>query len=594
MSFAPYLYQAECLERLTAVRRSGADRALVVMASGLGKTAIAAFDAREWLTAQGGRLLYLCHRNEILAQARRTFEAILGDRYRYGYFQGEEKDISRADCIFGSFQTFRSWRHFFRRDEFSYIVVDESHHGPAQTYRPTLEYFQPQFLLGITATPDRTDLADIREIYGEAVFSLPLEDALVGGLLTAVSYYLLTDELKNLDALGRENLSLKDLNEKIFIPRRDEEIVRIITEHMADLPQPRVIIFCRSVRHANHLSSLFPRSLPIHYRIPPERQRMRLEAFRTGKANVILTIDKFNEGVDIPEANLIVFLRSTASRTIFLQQLGRGLRQAPGKDRVTVLDFVNNCERLEMVHHLWQTVEDRRPNAAVTREEDGETVTILDVNRVQFTKAIRPILDILALIRGGYTREVLIAQLQALGRELGRTPTSDDVQSASALGKCAYTSTMARSFGSFPDALEAAGFETRPHSYGRERLLGQLRALGARLERTPTSEDVVAARRTGRKGSIAHPGTFRREFGSFTAALRTAGLRIEFQQYDRDALIQILQGITKELGRPPSWRELRAGSRTGGCPHPGTFRNAFGSLRAALTAANATRDIPPT
>src|SRR3989344_1288401 len=201
MSFQARKYQAKCLDQLTESRRHGKKRALVVMASGLGKTVTAALDAKRWLTSHGGKLLYLCHQNDILEQARTTFESVLGSKRLYGYFHGQEKDRHRVDCLFASFQTMRKNRNGFKPREFSYTVVDESHHGHAPTYRPTLDYFQPKFLLGITATPERTDLQDIRKVYGEEVYSLPLEDALAQGLLTPVDYRLLTDEIQNLSVL---------------------------------------------------------------------------------------------------------------------------------------------------------------------------------------------------------------------------------------------------------------------------------------------------------------------------------------------------------------------------------------------------------
>src|SRR3989344_7880335 len=197
----PYWYESECLEALKSARNDGIGRALVVMASGLGKTVVAAFDIKSFLERFGGRVLFLVHQNDILDQAYETFVDVLGEGYGFGYMHGTQKDLEYVDVLFASFQTMRLWRDSFEPDTFAYIVVDESHHTPAETYLPTLEYFNPKFLLGITATPERTDLQDIRKVYGEEVYSLPLEDALAQGLLTPVDYRLLTDEIQNLSVL---------------------------------------------------------------------------------------------------------------------------------------------------------------------------------------------------------------------------------------------------------------------------------------------------------------------------------------------------------------------------------------------------------
>src|SRR3989344_3224566 len=141
MAFQPYPYQGECLEVLNGVRKKGTPRALVVMASGLGKTVTAAFDVKRYLQEAGGRMLYLCNNNDILYQAKTTFQAILDGPFTYGFFHGNDKEERKVDCLFASFQTMESWAKHFGKNEFDYIVVDESHHSHADTYRTTVQYF---------------------------------------------------------------------------------------------------------------------------------------------------------------------------------------------------------------------------------------------------------------------------------------------------------------------------------------------------------------------------------------------------------------------------------------------------------------------
>jgi len=154
----PYDYQEECLTVLREERTEGKEKALVVMASGLGKTVVAAFDVKSFLAERGGRVLSLCHQNDISDQSYDTFQEVLGEGYSFGYLDGRHKELEPVDVLFASFQTMHNWREEFPLDTFDYIVVDESHHSPAETYLPTLEYFKAKFLLGITATPDRADL----------------------------------------------------------------------------------------------------------------------------------------------------------------------------------------------------------------------------------------------------------------------------------------------------------------------------------------------------------------------------------------------------------------------------------------------------
>jgi superfamily II DNA or RNA helicase len=353
--FTPYPYQKRCLVVLKETRAQGKNVALIIMASGLGKTFTVAFDVLEWLKKNKGRILYLCHQNDILGQAKKTFESVLGSGYSYGFFTGQEKTAHKADCLFASFQTMSvNAQWIFSPDEFGYIVVDESHHSQAPSHLRIVEYFKPKFLLGATATPDRADKLDIRTVFGEEVFELPLEKALAQGLLTKVDYRLVTDEisLDHIDSAELDKFSLKDIDHKVFIPKRDEEIAASIDRHSAELSEPTIVVFASSITRANQLVERIPSSAAIHSKIPIKERLVTLEMFRQGMIPTVITVDCFNEGIDIPEANMVVFLRSTASERIFYQQLGRGLRLSPGKDKVIVLDFVGNVKRISMLREL--------------------------------------------------------------------------------------------------------------------------------------------------------------------------------------------------------------------------------------------------
>jgi superfamily II DNA or RNA helicase len=552
------------------------------MASGLGKTATAAFDARR-LLSPGGRLLYLCHQNDILAQARETFEEIMGDRYSYGYLHGGEKDGLAADVVFASLQTMRGWMELFPRDEFQIMVVDESHHSHARTYRPVIEYFQPEFLLGLTATPDRADLRDIRTLYGSEVFSLPIEEALARRLLTDVDYRLMTDEIQNLSVLDTPvgRLSIRELNRTIFVPKRDREIVRIIIERIAEegIEDPRIGVFCPSIDYCDRFATAMPHGAPFHSRISHDAYEDRLRRFRQGRLQALVTVDKFNEGIDVPDLNVLVFLRSTQSRTVFFQQLGRGLRKAPGKTKVLVLDFVANCERLIMVQQLWKDVQDAEGGDGDGGDTEGPFT--LHIGATPFTETKVDIFAVIAAIRGGYTKEILVKQLQDLAKELGYTPTLDDVGKASAQGKCASAMALFQHFGSFNGALTAAGFEVNQEGYERDQLVIQLQSLSTRLGRTPRAGDVAEAE------DCASLDTFYRHFGSFNNALIAAGFLVNQKRssYSRQDLITFLQAESRRLGRTPGLQDIRQASKEGRGASPPVYTREFGSFNRALAAA---------
>lgn len=585
--YVPFPYQVECLDVLQDVRDRGGDRALVVMASGLGKTVTVAFDAKRWREERGGRVLFLCHNNDILYQARTTFEAVSGSAYSYGYFHGEEKHLHNVDFLFASLQTMERYTDYFDSTEFAYIVVDESHHSQAETFSATIKHFRPQFLLGVTATPDRLDELNIREIFGSEVYSLPLEQAMARGLVTPVDYRLQTDEIQVAKVLkvGETKLSIAELNRRIFVPQRDEEVAKIITRHASEFADPRVMIFCTSIKHCEHLAKYVPNSFAIHSRISPRERAVKLELFRQGIIGTVLTVNAFNEGIDIPQANVVVFLRSTTSRAIFLQQLGRGLRRSEGKDKVIVLDFVANCERIKMVHSLWRGIEEKTPHFPAERDREGSTGVpmVLNVDSVEFTETIIPLLKLMERLQTGYTGEVLIKQLQDLATELGRTPVQTDVQEASVQGKCASVNTFQSHFGSWNGALEAAGLVlTRQYTYSKEQLISWLQSLAARLGRTPTLEDLNAA--SARKEGPSSQA-LDNKFGSFNKALEAAGLETNRRIYEKEEVLDQLRKLGEELKRIPTYTDVDEASKAKKLPSPPTLKRIFGSYASAMRAA---------
>ncbi len=394
---ALYDYQGKALADVVA-RLKSTPRTLLVMPTGTGKTRVAAHYAKDLVPK--GRGLVLCHDTNILAQNLQTFREVLGETVSLGMFHGQQKDYEEVDILFATFQTFLTWKEAFFKNEFHFIIVDEAHHGAADTYRLVIEYFTPAQLLGMTATPDRMDERDIREIFGDEAVHITLEQAIANGWLTPVEYHVHTDgiDTRMVKALlrraqqGDRTISVKQLNETIFVRKRDAEIAWIIAGDNL-----RTLIFCESVRYTEIFVTHLPGAVTFHSDNRPDDNDEALAGFRRGDAQYIASVNKFNEGIDVPDVEEVAFLRCTDSLTIFLQQLGRGLRLMPGKDKVIVRDFVGNCERLIMVQ---QMVENIAKAAGQDVELDREHFVIEGHGfSFSFSDEVRDIFEIIRLVK---------------------------------------------------------------------------------------------------------------------------------------------------------------------------------------------------
>ncbi len=358
MEIKLYRYQEIALEKvLYALRRFG--RALMVMATGLGKTIVSSKLVELFLSDNPGkRILFLSHDNGILEQSLLKYESIFGNRYSYARFFGAKKDwnADKYDIVFATFQS--SPHKLFNADHFDFIIVDESHHSKADTYFECLQYFRPKWKLGMTATPDREDEQDIRSIFGKEVVNDDLPSALANGWLTPVEYQVLTDGLdrETLEEICNEvlveNIRITEgqLNERIFIRTRSEEQCKKITEYTCN--NLKAIVFCRNISHLEHIYEILPNSVIVHSERSEEQNNEAERMYVSGKARHILVVDKYNEGKDLPDTDILVFMRGTESYRIWAQQLGRGLRLFPGKEKVIVLDFVANIERIKNIDKL--------------------------------------------------------------------------------------------------------------------------------------------------------------------------------------------------------------------------------------------------
>ena len=357
----PYPYQQEILDKLHAEREvRGRYRNLVVAATGTGKTVISAFDYRRFCkvnVGQRNRLLFVAHREEILMRSRETFQGVLKDPNFGGLFVGGHKP-DNLDHLFISVQTMNSQALYdsLPVDYYDYIIVDEFHHAAAPTYQKLLNHFKPKILLGLTATPERMDGKSILDYFDDRVAAeIRLPEAIDRKLLCPFQYFGVADTVDLTDLRwvrgGYDKTELSNLYSlsRSVAERRADHIIRSLDKYVTDMDAVKGLGFCVSVDHAEFMAEYFNAAgIPSIYLVGKSDDEDRHTAIKRlvkGEIRFIFVVDIYNEGVDIPEVNTILFLRPTESLTVFLQQLGRGLRLAEGKDCLTVLDFIGQANR---------------------------------------------------------------------------------------------------------------------------------------------------------------------------------------------------------------------------------------------------------
>lgn len=353
LDIRPYHYQQEILDELEVERTiHGHMKNLVVAATGVGKTVISAFDFKRFLQQKpSAKLLFIAHREEILKQSMYTFRAILKDANFGEMFVGRFEPTS-FDQLFMSIQSWNSKKMIETTTSnfYDFIIVDEFHHATAPTYRALLEYYEPTILLGLTATPERMDNQNVLSYFDDRIASeMRLTEAIDRKLLSPFHYFCVTDNVdltdikwsrKGYDTEGLSNVYTSN-------DRRSDLIIHSINKYVTALDQVKALGFCVSVDHAIYMASYFNSkkipSIALHGDSSDEERNTAKRKLVSGEIKFIFVVDLYNEGIDIPEVNTVLFLRPTESLTVFLQQLGRGLRLAEGKECLTVLDFVGQA-----------------------------------------------------------------------------------------------------------------------------------------------------------------------------------------------------------------------------------------------------------
>ena len=375
-------YQQRAVQAAWDALEGPSERALVYLATGLGKTVVAGRVLARHLAANPGtQVLVTAHMTDLVEQLERAMWRDIPKDVPTRIISGASKPDLLPGVAFGVAPTARAYVEAGYSP--SLVIVDEAHHvGETGTYATLLDLLPHAKRIGVTATPWRGDKYDIEQTFGEPVVRVSISDGMRLGYLSKVKYRVFTDNIDwdFVHGASTKGYSIKDLNKRLFIPERDESVRDYLIQVWGRTVRPRAIVFCQTIQHAERMASLL-RDVPgwgstttLHADLGAQERRERLLRFRSGDVPILTSVDILNEGVDVPDVNILCFARVTHSRRIFVQQLGRGLRLREGKDGVDVLDFVSDVRRAAEIYGLSEQVS----------ESDIEQVSV-DRNQFEFS-----------------------------------------------------------------------------------------------------------------------------------------------------------------------------------------------------------------
>ena len=392
--FVPNSMQKRVLQKLKETRINGNKKGLVISATGTGKTYLAAMDIKQFFEIKSNaknklfeindkksktsniKFLFIAHREELLENAINVFSKILKiDKNEFGRIYGGLKEIDK-NIIFASIQSLRNCYNEFKPSFFDYVIVDEFHHSMSDSYLKTLSYFNPKFLLGLTATPKRMDGKDILSLCDyNVVDEIGIKEALEEDLIVPFHYFGVNDYTINYDNIPYKNgkYNEKILLENLLLNTRTDYIVEKINKFGFDGDELSAVAFCQNIEHAFFMKEEFLKkgykSAVITANTSSNERSEILEKFKNKKIEILCVVDILNEGIDIPTINLLLFLRPTMSSTIFIQQIGRGLRKAKNKDFVTIIDFIGNHKKDYLLINYFSSEVDNKDTLFTKKEK---------------------------------------------------------------------------------------------------------------------------------------------------------------------------------------------------------------------------------
>ncbi len=382
----PKQLRAYQLDAVGRIREDLASRgtALLYLATGLGKTVVASTIISEiFAMNESSKVLVLAHMNELVGQLQ---IALWGDLPIYVSSQiineNNKPNFLEGITVATNYSILRYLDAGYRPD---LMVIDECHHiGEDNYYGKILERLRGVTVLGVTATPWRGDGYKMESIFGKPSYVCGIEDGMRQGFLSPVEYRLFCDNINwdTIPSISKNAYTVRQLNRKLFIPQRDEQILDALSEEWINIEEPKAIVFCQGVEHAERVYELllkydrWKNAEILHSKLGTNARKFALLRFRSPDCPILVAVDILNEGVDVPNVNLVCFARVTHSRKIFVQQLGRGLRVSPGKKKVVVLDFAADVRRLAAIANL---------DSKVNKQGEVESIELSVSNRIEFT-----------------------------------------------------------------------------------------------------------------------------------------------------------------------------------------------------------------
>ncbi len=381
LSILPNKMQQAALHEIQAVRAAGKDKGLIISATGTGKTYLSAFDVRRFAPK---RMLFIVHREQILNKAKSDYKKVLGGLEKdFGILSGSSKQID-AKYLFATIQTISKEENLsqFDPETFDYILIDEVHKAGAKSYHKVLNYFKPKFLMGMTATPERTDDFNIYELFDYNIaYEIRLQEALEEDMLCPFHYFGVTDF-----EYDGETIDDTTVLSKLVTEERVNHIIEKMDYYGFSGDKVKGLIFCSRKEEAKELSLALNkkgfRTVALTGDDSQEERERRVNQLENGLLDYILTVDIFNEGIDIPSINQVVMLRQTQSSIIFIQQLGRGLRKHESKEFVTIIDFIGNYKNNYLIPIALSG--DRSQNKDNIRRHTKDTSYIKGVSTINF------------------------------------------------------------------------------------------------------------------------------------------------------------------------------------------------------------------
>jgi len=572
--FIPNEYQQKALNILENTKEK---KGVIILPTGTGKTFMSALWSRNILRKNpNATFLYICHNNDILIQANeKEFQRCLSEfDIKYGYYNARVK--RKEQCTFATIQSLSRNLKSFDKKEFDYIIVDEAHHYQASSYKETIKYFEPKFLLGMTGTPYRMDNKSIFKVLGKKLYEIKTREAIENKTLSNLNYWCVDNDIDFSQVkFNGFNYNEFDLNKRICIPKYDKAILKEYQDILCKkFGKKKTICFCASINHAHRLSKYFNEQgvkavaltgrnlLKVDKISRGERKRI-IKGFKDNKYDIIFVRDLFNEGIDVPDCDSIMMLRPTQSHIIFTQQIGRGLRNKKGKKDLLVLDFTGNARRCTINFDVLSELlgGDIITDIKYKNLNKNNINQLIEINPHFKIRLTRVKYDVINQMRKRPTKQQLIDEYNTLKKEFGRIPRARECNNYGVYHRLYWNS--------WEEFLESMGEVPiiRRNNVSKKELITEYFRVKEILGRQPLQREFSSNRKNGIKFNLKK---YEKEFGTWNKFLKYIGeplmiYNLKKKDVPKKELIDNYYQLKKVLNRKPTQNDIlvKKGSRYG-------------------------------